>query len=136
MTDVELLRCPFCHRKPKLVKKDNVYVDVYDVCCHTPGCYLESGADYRIEKDDVVAMWNNRNRWKQDELVLQLGGGLEARFGENFEKGIYISIPGTTINFSMEQAIEIAKFFKREKNRIKRELRQQCSSEQARNKKA
>lgn len=37
-------------------------IDTYDVCCNTPNCYLEFGADWSIQTvEELLEMWNRRD---------------------------------------------------------------------------
>lgn len=61
---MELKPCPFCGGKARFIEipeQGRVFESyLYDIGCKTEGCFLESGADWVVEKEFVAKMWNER----------------------------------------------------------------------------
>ncbi len=54
-----LLPCPFCKASP-IIYNRSFSGEGYTICCQTIGCYLETGAEWALPKDKVIAKWNRR----------------------------------------------------------------------------
>ena len=59
ISDQDLKPCPFCGGKAQFVKLGEAENE-YDICCATFDCYLESGADWRLTKEELFQMWDRR----------------------------------------------------------------------------
>ncbi len=62
--------CPFCDEIPVIVNfsDDDEPLSCYDIICGTPGCFLEFGGGWRINKVyEIKRMWNDRVR--PDEVI-------------------------------------------------------------------
>ncbi len=63
----DLLPCPFCNASPIIYNRSSLD-EGYDICCQTDGCYLETGAEWFLPKDEVIAKWNRRIDKKKYDL--------------------------------------------------------------------
>ena len=67
MTKEQLKPCPFCGGAVEMVNKtsityiDETPADIWDIRCPTKGCYLEDGADWFIERSELIEKWNRRS---------------------------------------------------------------------------
>lgn len=52
-------KCPFCKEQIHLLEEHVNDNDIFfDIECKTPDCYLESGADWLLDFDDLDKKWN------------------------------------------------------------------------------
>lgn len=59
-----LLPCPFCGGEARLIEKPDIEYNApsdWDAGCTTRECFLEEGAEWYLEKEQVIKLWNKRN---------------------------------------------------------------------------
>lgn len=65
-TTDQLLPCPFCGSAAEYYERstdaDYYYPgdDRWDIRCTNDDCYLATGADWYMAKEEVMALWNRR----------------------------------------------------------------------------
>ena len=69
-----LLPCPFCGGEAVLIEMPDVKYNAtdWDVGCKTKGCFLEHGADWRLEKEQAIELWNKRDFLSENVSVHQI----------------------------------------------------------------
>ena len=63
MSENELLPCPFCGKPAILImREDAVLGDSCDIMCLSEPmeCFMSTGADWYLPRDDVIELWNKR----------------------------------------------------------------------------
>ena len=53
----KILPCPFCGAKASLLMRS---LDEFDVACSAEICFLKFGADWYLQKNKAIDLWNKR----------------------------------------------------------------------------
>ena len=67
----ELKPCPFCGRKPKVIRDREIHfawtgspLTAYQAYCPFKTCLVQPMTEWREKKQDCIADWNTRNEVK------------------------------------------------------------------------